>query len=263
MPFRYSFSVRLRKKVAEISLRWLSQRNLENLLKVVLNENGYGITSIDRETQEFVLLLRNNLSHLKSGDVIIDIGANEGAWTSELLKKMPSLAVHCFEPQKLAFQKLLNNLESKRVEMINSAVAGEAGIRELYASQSGSGDATITMNSHTNNWTHAEKVNCVTLDSILASNDDVVGIKIDTEGCEWEILSNSQLLLDSRVAVIQFEFGENTVKSGVSFSDFFTKLTALGFQIYRSTPSRLLRMQNYELWNEIHINTVYFASRNR
>ena len=255
--------MRLRKRVAEISLRWISQRNLENLLKVVLNENGYGITSIDRETQEFVLLLRNNLSHLKSGDVIIDIGANEGAWTFDLLKKMPSLAVHCFEPQKLAFQKLRNNLESKRVEMINSAVAGEAGIRQLYASQSGSGDATITMNAPKNNRTHIEKVNCVTLDQILASNDDVVGIKIDTEGSEGDILSNSQYLLDSRVAVIQFEFGENTVQNGVSFSNFFTKLTALGFQIYRSTPSRLLKMQNCELWNEIHINTVYFASRRR
>jgi hypothetical protein len=65
---------------------------------------------------------------VKSGDVVLDIGANVGAFTYSILDKNPS-RVYCFEPSRACFEILKKNTEfSDKVVLINKAIGKKTEI---------------------------------------------------------------------------------------------------------------------------------------
>jgi hypothetical protein len=75
-------------------------------------------------------------------------------------------------------------------------------------------------------------------------------LKIDTEGCELQVLKGaSEMLSGGRVKVIQFEFGECNVFSRVFLRDFYEVLP--GFRMYRLDSNGLIPLPSYESTNEI------------
>src|SRR4051812_12058458 len=56
-------------------------------------------------------------------EVVVDVGANRGAWTREALTMFPDCHVHGFEPSKSAFHQLSSSLGSDpRVSLWNTAL---------------------------------------------------------------------------------------------------------------------------------------------
>lgn len=52
--------------------------------------------------------LRKYLNGIDSSGTIFDIGANVGDWTRVVLKIHTSIQVHCFEPSRMTYSKLVS-----------------------------------------------------------------------------------------------------------------------------------------------------------
>src|SRR5690606_31956297 len=104
----------------------------------VLNYESFEISGEDD-------FLRRRLSDLKRG-IVLDVGANIGGYTGDVLDINPNLNVYAFEPHPKTFTKLKENMESRNnVTLINAAVGEEPGTLTIYdyASHDGSSHASL------------------------------------------------------------------------------------------------------------------------
>lgn len=72
---------------------------------------------------EFILPTLSPVSHsscvevlagraIRAGAVVIDAGAGDGSWTAALLAAVPTVEVHCFEPDRTKYRQMLIKLSS-------------------------------------------------------------------------------------------------------------------------------------------------------
>jgi FkbM family methyltransferase len=161
---------------------------------------------------------------IKEGDIVLDVGANIGAFTVPLAKKVGSRGrVHAFEPQALINQRLnanlvINGLEN--VHVYHAAVGNHAGkisVPQLnYSVDSNFGGLSLAapIAGQTNEWSYS--VTLLTLDSINFYNpytgkDCPTFIKMDVEMMEKSVLEGAVNLLQRCKPMIHAENNhENT-----------------------------------------------------
>jgi FkbM family methyltransferase len=132
-----------------------------------------------------------------SGDIVLDVGANIGAHSVALAKRVgPSGRVLAFEPQRLVFQALCASVALNSLANV-----------ECYWAAVGSGDGRIIVpeldpNRRSNfggvslpGAPQAFPVDCVTLDRFV-SLPRVRLIKVDVEGMEAEVLLGGRRLIE-------------------------------------------------------------------
>ena len=110
--------------------------------------------------------------------VILDIGANVGAFARWALKRYPNATVHCYEPEPSNFQKLSEILNGDpRTRQNNCAIGASRG------------KVSLSFDNRIN----CGEFFCVKGDDVtmLDANEipEAEIIKLDTEGCEPEILT--------------------------------------------------------------------------
>lgn len=122
---------------------------------------------------------------------VIDVGAHIGAFTIWVAARASSCQVFAIEPNPEAIALLRENLDSAglgaRVRVLEGAVAGEAGRRELSITTM-SPSATLLPVAERSN---ARLVTAITLAEAIASSGfpTVDVLKIDVEGAEEEIVA--------------------------------------------------------------------------
>jgi len=100
---------------------------------------GWGAATISDEVDCCTMLLN------RTPNVIIDIGANYGLYTDELLKRYPDSTYFLFEPSSLCYQRLIQKYtEFDNVNIFSEAVSDFAGTTPLYSNIEGSGLASLT-----------------------------------------------------------------------------------------------------------------------
>ncbi len=136
---------------------------------------------------------------LKPGDVVVDVGANIGYYTTLAAKIVgPSGRVIAIEPFPETFAALRDNVLRNgltNVELVNAAV-GDGSMLSLYQEPSGA-LGTITMLQQPG-WRHVAEVSTTTIEQVVP-----VGlqarlrlVKIDAEGAEGIALRSMGGLLD-------------------------------------------------------------------
>jgi FkbM family methyltransferase len=136
------------------------------------------------------------LKKVDESSLIIDCGANVGDISALFLTKKAS--VIAFEPDPMAFGMIQKRFKgNKKIEIINKAVAHEAGTVKLYfhADQQQNSNSAFTVSSSiiqhkvNINTDNSIEIETVDLDSFIAKLDRKVDIlKMDVEGAEIEIL---------------------------------------------------------------------------
>ncbi len=150
--------------------------------------------------------LRDNT---KEGTVFFDIGANIGLYSLYAAKAAKDVQVYSFEPHKLNFATLLENIFlnglEKNINPLALALGDSSGLFHLNYNSMESG-ASLTQLGHTNlseerTFTPklSELVNSMSLDKLIESGEvpkpDM--IKIDVDGNELPILRGMTDLLKS------------------------------------------------------------------
>lgn len=134
---------------------------------------------------------------LHPGDIVLDIGANEGVFSIMLAKLYPDIRVVAVEPVQRTFFQLMRNIGLNgvtNIETLNVGVGAERGQVDMIVSNEMSGGSSAAQRELHPEHEHVEKVDIVTLDSILSRYERVRLLKMDIEGMEYEALYPSNEL---------------------------------------------------------------------
>jgi FkbM family methyltransferase len=149
------------------------------------------------------------LAAIRSGDIVWDIGANEGLYTEKFARQVePSGHVVAFEPSPRNVEVLRSRFtNSNRVTICPVALADQAGTATFYAN--GSVDGTTDSLVARTPGAVPLQVEVRTGDEFLLRFPPNV-IKIDVEGFELEVLGGLREVLASpalRSVLIEVHFG--------------------------------------------------------
>ena len=219
--------------------RGLMSKVNNRILSYALKARGYNNTKNNRQSGESYFI-RNVLAK-ENPRLCIDIGANVGGYTSELLRCTLSRVI-AFEPLPLAFAKLVNNVVSfsDRVVLENKGIANTNSEMTIHYNPCASSHASFSEEvkkvSYVSNQMEA-LVPVVTLDQYCLSKglSEIDLIKIDTEGFEGEVLKGARHCIERiRPKYVQIEFNWHHLFSGDSLYDLSNKLP--GYDMYQLLP---------------------------
>jgi FkbM family methyltransferase len=240
-----------------------SNSKLPGILEIDLQRiqgKGYGADSVELEAK--IALHFVSQCGVKE-PVVLDIGANSGTYSENILKYAPHATIYAFEPSSIARQLLENRFFGIKAVKIEPYALGSRVSKEmLYSDIAGSGLASLTKRKLKHfgiEFSHSEPVDVVTLDSwAQASNISPNLIKIDVEGHELDVLKGG---LDTwaTAQVIQFEFGGCNIDTRTFFQDFWFLFTEAGFAIYRISKEGPIHISQYSEGHECFRTTNYLA----
>jgi FkbM family methyltransferase len=121
--------------------------------------------------------------------VVLDVGANAGAASVLFARHYPAAAVHAFEPAAAAYELLCHNTAGcPGVVTHNFGLFDRTTDTDLWAGLVGPGQASIHRNEEVGD--SSERVHLVAADEWWASSTlgHIDILKVDTEGCELQIL---------------------------------------------------------------------------
>jgi FkbM family methyltransferase len=199
-----------------------------------------------------------------SDPVILDVGANVGAYARLALSRFPTVSLHCFEPVPRAFALLEDAVGADpRTHLHPFGLSDTSGETSIYTSGV-PGDNLASLHSGRSSGAVAEPVEVRRLDEIAAE----LGItridlmKIDAEGHDLAVLRGAGALLDL-VGAIQFEFGDANVASRTFLHDFWVLLGGR-FDLFRIVRDGIVPFEPYTATREIFVTANYLAlSRSR
>lgn len=175
-------------------------------VKGCLENDEYGIESIDFQKR----------------DIIIDIGANVGIVSLYLAKKFPFIKIYSYEPIPPNYANLIKNLKNNCIENIkayNFAITRDRrDLDMIIHPDSNSGGGTACLKDMRLPEHDYYKVKSISLDDIFIKNDieSCQLLKIDCEGCEHEILTNTNVL--DKIDCLSAEFHINSSLENQGFS---------------------------------------------
>lgn len=245
---------RMNQFLHELSLHGLGVLNYENdavsgelyVIRRVLQKDGSGTT----------------------GPVILDVGANDGEYSTRITQIDSSAQVFAFEPHPVTYERLSNSAKKHGFEAINAGCGDAEGTSVLYDYRGNSGSQHASLYRNVIEGIHgsaatANEIRITTVDSFLDQRGipEVRLLKIDTEGNEASVLRGArQSISNNRIELVQFEFNEMHVASRTFFKDFVDLLA--NFRLYRILPSGCLPLTYRAVSCEIFAYQNILAVRN-
>lgn len=178
-----------------------------------------------------------------SGDVILDVGANFG-WYSTLFNRCasPGGAVVSYEPSPHSYKILVENIKLNEMEASIEArpvcVGNASGVITLeqgFASESGLAHVVTDKAEST------IEVAVVALDEDLSDKiGRIAYIKIDVEGYEYSALEGASQILDAAdQPIIQIELNDEALeRAGTSRAKTVNFLKSRGYSFWEIVPGR-------------------------
>ncbi|HEY1708217.1 MAG TPA: FkbM family methyltransferase [Rhizomicrobium sp.] len=174
---------------------------------------------------------------------IVDVGVCHG--TPFLYNAFPDCFFLLVDPRKDA--EAIVERRPRNSKFLNLALGAAKG--EAILNEAGSCSSFLDWDMNDARSTPADRyaVPMTTLDEIIRSElkSDRIGIKIDTEGYEGEILKG----LDSEIGRVQFVIAEVSIKNRLRNAPFFSDIVSLmhakGFSFYNTMRSLWANPQRY------------------
>ena len=257
---------RLLFSLVKLPIPQVGWRFLERL-SILAQGKGWGAESIKEEVSACCSLLEN------SPALLIDIGGNEGLYSSEFLKHFPDSLVYIFEPSTLNIKRLKSSFAMKdNVNIVPIALSDTSDSLPLFADEPGSPLGTLSADVVKRflgtgiSMEIIEKVTVTRFDeywsgSLLKKHAIIDYVKIDVEGNEMSVLKGFGKLI-SNIKLIQFEFGSADIDTRSFFLDFWYFFKNNNFSLFRITPLGPLPLKRYRDLDETFIATNYIALNN-
>lgn len=207
-------------------------------------------TTFDKSGEQF-LIQEVILNHIQPHETIIDVGANTGSYTRQLISYFPNNRIISFEPNPSAFELLV---EITGTEAYQKACGRKNEERRLYfeSNKKASSHASFSGEEFiTEKTMDYVTVKCVRLeDEMNRLKAEPVGfLKVDAEGHDFEVLEGLGDKLQ-KIKFIQFEFNEFHVFSRTFIRDFHTLLSP-SHDLFRIDTGRLHDLRVYNPYQEI------------
>lgn len=174
--------------------------NLRNGMRLFLSNNGHdGITAM-------VIFCRKEYGTLKTGDIVIDIGANIGVF-SIYAASNGAKKVYAFEPNLNAYNTLCKNVKENSLEDIvfpfNLGVS-DLDDKIIYLPEESS---PYNISANSPNSGQMVEVKTISLNTIVDKivKERIDFCKMDCEGAEYEILYSTTKDVFSKIDLIRME----------------------------------------------------------
>ncbi len=131
---------------------------------------------------------------------ILDLGANVGAWSLRCAAQYPSAQIRASEPVLATAVALEKNTRGKNVTVINAAVRNFHGPADMFVGRNDCTNAFHDLGAQTEGLL---VVQCHAAGTIPSAEL----VKIDTEGCELEIVEQLDLT-DTRALIVEYHRGD-------------------------------------------------------
>lgn len=194
--------------------------------------------------------------------VILEVGANCGQTTAELLEAMPGAVVHAFEPEPRAISEFRRNIQAPNVHLYECAVGAtngtvtfhqSSGGEQEYPEYQGSGwDQSGSIRrprTHLEVWPwvkfeHQIQVPIVTLDAWAGQQGitQVDFIWADVQGAESDLIQGATLLLRNTRYLYTEYSNEEWYEGQVTLAELQRLLP--GFTLLRRYPMDALFLNN-------------------
>lgn len=176
------------------------------------------------------------LHALRSGDLLVDVGANVGSYT--LLALAAGAEAVSYEPVPLAFARLRDNVNlnaaGPRVTL-RAAAVGDAPGEVLVTSDQDTMNHVLSAGSA--DVSHPVKVPAVRLDDEIAPGGRFCLLKIDVEGYEAPVLAGAdRLLADTALQAVILELNGSGRAFGTDDQALHEGMLARGFTACRYAP---------------------------
>lgn len=189
----------------------------------------YGMFKSIQDRSEWQIIRR----HVSAGDVVLDIGANIGFYTTRLSRLVGAAGrVHSFEPDATNFRHLSSAAcMLPNVSLNNKAVGRESGQLKLYLSDSLNVDhRTYEPEMYDSVLT----VDVTSIDDYLLGQDGHVDfIKMDIQGHEMEAVAGMSKMLEKnpKITMLSEFWPYGLRQSGGSAGAYFVLLQRHGFTL--------------------------------
>lgn len=165
-------------------------------------------------------VFQSNLE-IRPGDIILDLGANEGIFSIMMAGMFPEARIIALEPVARTYQQLRNNVfinspVSSSISMWRIGVGGTARDEQITIDNVHSGGSSVYMTPYAAS--HVETIHLVTLESIfhVYQIDRCKILKIDVEGMEHETLLQTSVLPRVDHLVGEFHINKRLQSAGYS-----------------------------------------------
>ena len=179
----------------------------------------------------------------------MDIGANIGEYSKDILELENQSKIFAFEPHPTHFKSLCKNLSNNNnIELINKGCSNENATLKIYDIKRNNNEFGYTMDKKYLEWLKKDDdiivekdVEVIILDEFIDKNKikKIHLLKIDVEGYELNVLKGLENSLNNNIInIIQFEFNVHNIDNKVFMRDFFEILT--NYNLFRLLPNSLL-----------------------
>jgi FkbM family methyltransferase len=173
---------------------------------------------------------------------VLDVGANTGQYAKELRKINFEGTIISFEPISSIFEVLKKNMKNDTKTVVKNFALGDKNetkliniAKNLASSSFLSRAKHLEENAKQTEYISEEKVEIKVLDSIfdtICDENDVVFLKLDTQGYEKNILNGAKESL-KKIKGIQIELAlKPSYKEAPNFKEIFKIIEESGFKMY-------------------------------
>jgi FkbM family methyltransferase len=176
---------------------------------------------------------------IQKSDVVVDIGAGLGIYAvylSDLAKK-----IIAFEPHPESFNLLETNIRLNNLRNVTLIKKAIVGLKKSYVDFNLANDPAYSGVGGASQYDKIERtirLEAISLDEALSSEEQVDWMLIDVEGFETDVLAGARDVLRKHSPKIIYEsFEYNYAKDAQILSDEGYSITSLGFDYYYATKN--------------------------
>ena len=172
------------------------------------SKNRHNLTMKQEPIQPFLFY---SFLEFSQASVVLDIGANVGVYSLLSVLSESVNRVYAFEPDKAAYKELLKNIRlnaaDKIVQVSEHAVSDREGVLRFgsHAPMAGVNAIIDTSIHDTEIFKEFSEVKCIRIDLINGLKGQVLGLKIDVEGHEINVINGARQTLQNTPAFLQVE----------------------------------------------------------